>query len=482
MIDRSTSREIFDSPSRTSRGSFDSNVNISRSSRKSFDSPSRKSRGSFDSPSRKSRGSFDSCTEKSDERVGKQREVINRRATVRSERLHSIRDGESPGAMLIAALQKVRVTEENKLLSMAFSISECDLAAIEPNTGETLLHLAAKRANKQMCELFLSKNIDVGAVDRKGHTALHAACSGDADEGALAVVTVLLAAGVPRKKMAKDGNTAKQIAMLRGHMMTVAVLSDRQWAAVTAASSGDVPELKRLLSRRSVGGYDELVVNSVAPGAVAPLMAAARKGHIEALVLLLGAGANADQASATGQLPIDVAFRNGHMDAVELLATNAAAGTKCAVRAAELKAKGLTIGNGNALAALVASARTGAPKPMSVLATRAEGVSVEKAAATGLVAKLRAKQAAAAAVVGEDSRADATSAVTAGSRLKSSSATPLPSKAVPLTAPVLSMSPRARAGCEELQPLHSKSLPNLPKLVPIKLPAALDVDPAKLCG
>ena len=151
MTDRSTSREIFDSSSRTSRGSFDSNVKISRSSRKSFDSPSRESRGSFDS-----------CTEKSDERVGKQREVINRRATVRSKRLHSIRDGEPPGAMLIAALQKARVTEESKLLSMAFSILECDLAAIEPSTGETLLHLAAKRADKQMCELFLSKNIDVG--------------------------------------------------------------------------------------------------------------------------------------------------------------------------------------------------------------------------------------------------------------------------------------------------------------------------------
>ena len=480
----------------TSRAGFDSH--ISRSSRKSFD-PLRESRGSFDSNanisrskhkisdvSRESRGSFDSCTVKSDERVGKQCEVIHRRATVRLKTLHRIRferfGPRGCGATLIDALQKACVTE-SKLLSMAFAVSECDLAAIVPSTGETLLHLAAKRANKQMCELLLSKNIDIGAADKGGRTALHAACSSDTDEGALAVVTVLLAAGAPRKKTAKDGNTAKQTAILRGHMMTVAVLSDRKWAAVTAASSGDVSELKRLLSRRSVGGYDELVVNSVASSqngsqGAAPLMAAARKGHMDALVLLLGAGANSDQASATGQLPIDVAFRNGHMDAVELLATNAAAGTKCAARAAELKAKGLTIGNGNAFAALVASARTGAPKPMSVLATRAEGVSVEKAAATGLVAKLRAKQAAAAAVVGEDSSADATTAVTAGSRLKSSSATPLPSKAVPLTASVLSMSPRARAGCKELQPLQSKSLPNLPKLVPDKLPAALDVDPA----
>ena len=102
-----------------------------------------------------------------------------------------------------------------------------ELQCVDTETGEGLLHLAAKRENRALCELLLSKGADPRAVDRGGHTPLHAACAGDTDDGALGVVTCLLAAGVPRRAASHAGATAAELARCRGHHLTLVVFIDQ---------------------------------------------------------------------------------------------------------------------------------------------------------------------------------------------------------------------------------------------------------------
>ena len=69
-------------------------------------------------------------------------------------------------------------------------------------------------------------------------------------------VACLLAAGAPRKLEDNDGFDAAGRARIAGHRASRSLLKERAWAVLNAAAAGDVRELRRLLTRRSVKGYD----------------------------------------------------------------------------------------------------------------------------------------------------------------------------------------------------------------------------------
>lgn len=258
------------------------------------------------------------------------------------------------------------------------------------------------------------QGVDVHSVDNAGRTALHAACIVATDEGALGVVTCLLAAGAPRRAKAHDGNLARDLASFRGHNATLSVLCDRQWAVLAAAAEGDARELVRLLTRRSVGGLCARTACAVAisergSSGLKPIMAAARAGHDNTVVVLLEAGADIDGASSSGQLAIEVALRNGHQATVELLAERAPKGSKTLELAASLQVNG---GGGRGaggvdilMSSLVLQAKAAGqladgPPPAERACHSSDAASAAPAAlGSGFVAKLRAKRAAAAAAI-----------------------------------------------------------------------------------
>jgi ankyrin repeat protein len=82
-------------------------------------------------------------------------------------------------------------------------------------------------------------------------------------------------------------------------------------ALTTAASNGDVEEMRRLIDRGAN-------INAVVLDDLTPLTVAAKRGRIDAVRLLIASGANVHKPS--GDLsPLFFAASNGHVAVVRLL-------------------------------------------------------------------------------------------------------------------------------------------------------------------
>ena len=91
----------------------------------------------------------------------------------------------------------------------------------------------------------------------------------------------------------------------------------------TAAKDNELGELRRLLAKHGRAGAASLVKVRSANGQTA-LHYAARRGHAEAVSLLLGASAAVDAQEAGGWTPLMLAAKRGHVAAVEALLTSSA--------------------------------------------------------------------------------------------------------------------------------------------------------------
>jgi hypothetical protein len=87
-----------------------------------------------------------------------------------------------------------------------------------------------------------------------------------------------------------------------------------------AAQAGKVRELRRLLSR---GGADAPAARDEYCG-YTPLMLAAQRGQVEALIVLLDAGADPNALSTSGQSALSIAASWGHESAVRCLLSHGA--------------------------------------------------------------------------------------------------------------------------------------------------------------
>jgi len=92
-------------------------------------------------------------------------------------------------------------------------------------------------------------------------------------------------------------------------------------AAMTAAKAGDVPTLRRLIERRPTLAHDDAVGR-------APIELAVREGHLEAVQVLLDAGAEPDRTTFYGDSLIDIAKDRGHEAIATLLERACARGRR----------------------------------------------------------------------------------------------------------------------------------------------------------
>jgi ankyrin repeat protein len=189
----------------------------------------------------------------------------------------------------------VDYSEYNPLLA-AISSGQTDIAEMliaaradvnirDHLSGDTTLHIAARKSNEELVRLLLAKGINIDTQNVAGETPLHVAVVA----GGMSMVEFLASQGACVNTADVKGNTPLHHA---------------------ARESRDMTEL--LISKGAV-------VNATNDGGDTPLHNAALRGRKEIVELLLAHGADADARNRAGKTPQDLAIHRGHMDIIELL-------------------------------------------------------------------------------------------------------------------------------------------------------------------
>ena len=211
------------------------------------------------------------------------------------------RDGDGATALLWASYRDAGETVDALLRAGANVNLANDL-------GATPLWAASQNGSAAMVRRLLEAKADPNLALRSGETALMMA----ARAGSAAVVSQLLSAGAKTDATATRGQTALMWAVAQQHSDVVKLLieggADIQarsevWNQVMAVSPHGMLEYNR----------------TIAHGSDTALMFAARNGGLESARLLVAAGANPNDAEASGVTAVAMAAHAGHTDIVQFL-------------------------------------------------------------------------------------------------------------------------------------------------------------------
>jgi len=190
--------------------------------------------------------------------------------------------------------------------------------------GVTPMSLAASNGNAAMIKLLLEGGADANTPDGAGDTPLMTA----AQVGSLESVKTLLNAGATLDARDKTFQQTALMAAVRANHPEIVRYFIEQGAAVNAQTrTGAAP---RWTLPNSVpgfghgigiirGGLPERGSRGLIPGAMTPLLYAARDGRLESARMLLDAGATIEQTDANGITPLLMAIGNNHPDVARFL-------------------------------------------------------------------------------------------------------------------------------------------------------------------
>jgi ankyrin repeat protein len=197
-------------------------------------------------------------------------------------------------------------------------------AKLADRYGVTPLYLACFNGNAAMIRLLLDAGADPNSADPTGETALMTA----ARVGDLDAVKVLLDRGaVVDAKDPAFQQTALMVAVREGHAEVVRLLIERGANVNAKTRTGETPGW---ILPNSVpgfghgigivrGGLPERGSRYTIPGALTPLLYAARDGRLEAARILVAAKANVNDTDANGITPLIMAIINDQIETARFL-------------------------------------------------------------------------------------------------------------------------------------------------------------------
>jgi ankyrin repeat protein len=181
----------------------------------------------------------------------------------------------------------------------------------EDTTGKSLLFHAAGCPNPGVVRFLLAAGGNVNRVDRDGVSPLLQAVIAEQPEN----VTVLLEHGADVHVRDQKGRSPLMIAASRNRLAFMQALLDRGAAAdmdalVAAAEKGHAEAVRLLLTRN--GG-------SLVPFASEAMLRAAANGNASVVATLLEFGVSADSKDARGETPLYKAAQGGYDGTVKIL-------------------------------------------------------------------------------------------------------------------------------------------------------------------
>jgi uncharacterized protein len=223
--------------------------------------------------------------------------------------------------------------------------------------GTPALHWLVRVDDLETARLLIRAGADAGRADRYGVTPLYLACA----NGNAAMIQLLLEVGADPNQPDPTGETPLMTASRVGNLDAVKLLIDRgalidtrdpsfQQTALMVAVRENHPDVVRLLVEKRAdvnaqtrtgatppwvlpnsvpgfghgigivrGGLPERGSRYLIPGALTPLLYAARDGRLDSARMLLEAGADVEGVDANGITPLLMAISNNHMDVARML-------------------------------------------------------------------------------------------------------------------------------------------------------------------